>query len=84
MFHDITGGDLYLRRKSSHVSCSQLCNISEVIIQFHTMTGCDSNSGFFGHGKKKLFEKCMQNDEACELLQECGDSLPYHRNQWML
>ena len=71
-------GKLYLRRKSSHVNCSELCseNMSQVIIQFHTMTGCDSNSGFFGHGKNKLFEKCMKHAEGRELLQECGNSLP--------
>ena len=44
------------------------------------MTGCDSNSGFFGHGKKKLFGKCMMNAEARDLLKECGSSLPISQN----
>ena len=75
-------GNLYLRRKSSHVNCLELCceDISQVIIPFHTMTGCDSNSCFFGHGKKKLFGKCMMNAEARDLLKECGSSLPISQN----
>ena len=75
-------GNLYIRRKSSHVNCLELCceDISQVIIPFHTMTGCDSNSGFFGYGKKKLFGKCMMNAEARNLLKECGSSLPISQN----
>ena len=73
----ITHGDLRMRRKSSHVECRQLCcaEMSRVIISFHAMTGCDNNSGFFGHSKKKLFEKCVPSVEARELLQECGNSV---------
>ena len=66
------------KRKSSHVICRQLCNeeMSRVIIPLHAMTGCDSNLGFFGHGKKKLYEKCLHSMDARNLLRECGNSLP--------
>ena len=75
---DTCSGNLYIRRKSSHVNCLELCceDISRVIIPLHTMTGCDSNSGFFGHGKKKLFGKYVMDAEARDLLKECGSSLP--------
>ena len=59
------------------MTCPQLCTeeMSLIIIQFHVMTGCDSNSCLFGHGKKKLFEKCKKSTEARDLLKECGNSL---------
>ena len=50
--------------------------MSHIIIQLHVLTSCDSNSGFFGHGKRKLFEICSKSPEACDFLRNCGNALP--------
>ena len=39
------------------------------------MTGCDSNSAFFGHGRKKIFDVVKSSEEARTLLKSCGSSL---------
>ena len=48
-------GLLCIKRKHNTVFCRDLCNeeLTYVIIPLHVMTGCDQNSGFFGHGKKQ-------------------------------
>ena len=38
----------------------KLCN---VLPQIHSLTGCDSTSGFFGKGKKKLYSLVKTNEE---------------------
>ena len=51
-------GDLFIRRKSSFVICSNMLpeNIAKIIIPAHVITGTGHTSGFFGHGKKILNE----------------------------
>ena len=58
--------------------CRDFCTeeMSHIIIQLHVLMGCDSNSGFFGHGKRKLFEICSKSLEAGDFLQNCGNALP--------
>ena len=59
--------------EKNYIDCETLFSreMSEVIIQLHALTGCDSNSAFFGHGKKKVFENVQSSEEA----KTCGDSL---------
>ena len=45
------------------------------------MTGCDHNSGFYGHGKKVGMVKVIKNQEARNLLSSCGlEVLPLQPN----
>ena len=41
---------LAIKRKDQLISCNELCPsyVAEVIIQFYTMTGCDSNNSIYG------------------------------------
>jgi hypothetical protein len=66
-----------IRRKKANISCQVFCDedIADVIIPLHVISGCDSNSGFYGHGKKAVFDKAS-DPEARQLLQRCGRSLP--------
>ena len=59
------------------INCEELCSaeMADVIIPLHVLTGCDSNSAFFGHGKKKIYDVVNSNEEAKDLLKSCGDSL---------
>ena len=50
-------------------------NVAKCLIPFHVMTGCDSNSCFYGHGKLSLFERMAKSAEARSLLLKCGESL---------
>ena len=58
--------------------CHSLCNdeVAEVIIPLHVLSECDSNSGFYGHGKKQVYDGIVSNEEARHLLQKCGESIP--------
>ena len=49
--------------------------MADVMIQLHVLTGCDSNSAFFGVGKKKIFDVVKSSGEARMLLESCGRSL---------
>ena len=39
------------------------------------MTGCDANSGFYGKGKKSVYDQVAKSPVARRLLSQCGDSL---------
>ena len=45
------------------------------MIPLHIITGSDHTSAFFGHGKKKLLTKCMNDPECVKLLQGVGQNL---------
>ena len=71
-------GTLMIKKKTSYIDCQTLLSseMSEVIIQLHVITGCDHNSGFYGRGKKAIFEKVKKVEDARSLLHGCGDMLP--------
>ena len=48
-------GPLALKRKGQIISCHELCSpsLAKIIVQFHTMSGCDSNNGFYGSWKER-------------------------------
>ena len=66
-----------MKRKDSTLSCRAFCDeeVANVVIPLHTMTGCDSNSGFYGHGKKPVYDKVSGDSEARDLLMRCGENL---------
>ena len=70
-------GDLLIKRKNAFVNSRQFLKDSmiECIIPMHCMTGCDANSGFFGNGKKKTFEKFENSESAWRQLMQCGECL---------
>ena len=39
------------------------------------MTGCDANSGFYGKGKKSVYDPVAKSPVAQQQLSRCGDSL---------
>ena len=44
-------------------------------VQLHCMTGCDANSGFYGKGKKLVYDQVAKNPVARRQLSWCGESL---------
>jgi len=70
-------GDLLIKRKDGLVNCHAMLSedVANIIIPLHVITGSDHTSGFYGHGKKKLLEKCVNDPEARELLGRVGKSL---------
>ena len=76
--HKLPGLRIYKNAlENNYVDCENLCSseMGDVSIQLHVLTGCDSNSAFFGHGKKKIFDVVKSSEEARTLLKSCGSSL---------
>ena len=76
--HKLSGLRIYKNAvENNYVNCEKLCSseMAEIIIQLHALTGCDSNSAFFGHGKNKIFDTAKSSEEARTLLKSCGSSL---------
>ena len=75
-------GELYIKRKNILVNCQYMLpeSIANIIIPLHIITGSDHTSAFFGHGKKKLLTKCMNDPRCAQLLQNVGRSLQLQEN----
>ena len=78
----ILPGLLAIKRKSQLISCHSLCSsqIAKIIVQLHAMTGNDSNNGFYGHGKRSIYEKICKNKKFRNMLQQVGKLLPLQQN----
>ena len=74
--HDLPGY-LLIKNKNTLFKCTDLVssNIANVLIPVRVITGCDHTSGFYGRGKKSVFEKLQKDQEAQHLLQKVGDCL---------
>ena len=70
-------GMLCIKRKNEFILCRGMVTeeMSECIVQLHSMTGCDANSGFYGKGKMTVYDRVVKSSEARQLLLHCGDSL---------
>ena len=70
-------GMLYIKRKQETVVCSDLVTdeMADCIVQLHCMTGCDANFGFYGKGKKSVYDQVAKSPVARQQLSQCGDSL---------
>ena len=55
--HDLPH-DLFIKSKNTLFKCADLAsiNIANLLILLHVITGCDRTSGFYGRGKKCVFE----------------------------
>ena len=70
-------GALLIKRKHTVISCSSLLSkeLADIIIPLHVLTGIDHTSGFYGHGKKPVLQKVMNDPEARELQVRVGENL---------
>jgi len=70
-------GNLLIKHKKEYISCSAMLSedVANIIIRLHVITGSDHTSAFFGHGKKKVLQKVINDPEARELLQQVGERL---------
>ena len=66
-----------MKNKNTLFKCTDLasCNIANVLIPFHVITGCDHTCGFYGRGKRSVFEKLQKDQEVQHVLQKIGDCL---------
>ena len=74
--HDLPH-DLFIKSKNTLFKCADLVsiNIANLLILLHVITGCDRTSGFYGRGKKCVFEKLQKDQETQHLLQNTGECL---------
>ena len=77
-------GSLALKRKGQIISCHELCSpsLAKITVQFHTMSGCDSNNGFYGHGKKEIYNKITKVLRFQDLIVNVRKVL--WQNQWAI
>ena len=47
-----------------------------IIVPLRIFSGCDTTSGFYGYGKKTVYDKISKSQEACSLLQQIEKQLP--------
>ena len=68
---------LYIQKDKKAISCQSLATneMADCIVQLHCMTGCDANSGFYGKGKKSIYDRVVKSSLAKRQLSRCGDSL---------
>ena len=49
--------------------------MADYIVQLHCMTGCDTNSGFYGKGKQSVYDRVTKSPIARRQVSRCGESL---------
>ena len=66
-----------IKRKQETIFCRGLVAYkkAECIVRLHCMTGCDVSSGFYGKGKKSVYDQVAKNPVARWQLLWCGESL---------
>ena len=77
-------GPLALKRKGRLISCNELCppNLAEIIVQFYPMTGCNSDNGFYGHGKNSIYDKISRVSHLRDLIIDVGKELHLSESVW--
>ena len=70
-------GPLAFKRKGQLISCNELCppNLAEMIVQFYSMNGCDSNNRFYRHGKNSIYDNISRVSHP-DLIVNVGKELP--------
>ena len=63
---DQTIGDIYVSTGECSYSVAEMCSYLDEdqkhnILFIHAISGCDTTSSFYGHGKKKVFKKLSSN-----------------------
>ncbi len=75
-------GMLCIKRKQQIYFCRALVTeeMSDCIVQLHCMTVYDANSGFYGKGKKSVYDQVAESPVARRQLSQCGDSLDHEED----
>ena len=70
---------LLIYRKGKYYHCKELCpkEILQYITQIYVISGCDSVSGFYGHGKKTIVKKALASPDSCNSLLNLGKKVPF-------
>ena len=70
---------LALKRKGQLLLYCELCrqNLAEIVVQFYTMTRCDPNNAFYGHGKNSIYDKISWVSPLGELKINVRKELPF-------
>ena len=74
-------GTLAIKRKENLINCSSLCpaDVATILPALHILTGSDTTTAFYGHGKKTLYNKGTATDDARQLLSEEGKHVPVNQ-----
>ena len=66
-----------IKGKQETIFCRGLLadEMAGCIVQLHCMAGCDANSGFYGNGKKMVFDQVAKSPVARRQLSWCAESL---------
>ena len=66
-----------IKRKQETIFCRGLLadEMAGCIVQLHCMTGCDANSGFYGKGKKLVYDQVAKKHVARRQLSWGGEGL---------
>jgi len=58
-----TDGILAIKRKKDTINWRDLCSkdIAEIIVPLHIFSGCGTTSGFYGYGKKTVYDKITKS-----------------------
>ena len=74
-------GELLIKRKHEYVNCPDLLSaeVSSIIIPLHVITVSDHTSSFYGHGKKQVLSKVINDLDAGELLKQVGEHVELHK-----
>ena len=67
-------GDLLIKRKHELINCHDMLSkeVASIIIPLHVITGSDHTSAFYGHGKKPVLMKVINDPNARMLLERVG------------
>ena len=70
-------GTLLMKRKKAFINCKSMLpeEVASIVIPVHLITGSDHTSGFYGHGKKSVLQKVIDDAEARELIAQVGQTL---------
>ena len=70
-------GVLCIKIKQKTVFCRDLATdeMADCIVQLHCLTGYDANSGFYGKGKKSVYDQVAKSPMMRRQLLRCGESL---------
>ena len=70
-------GMICIKRKQETIFCRGLLadEMAGCVVQLHCMTGCNANSGFYGKGKKLVYDQVAKNPVARRQLSWCEESL---------
>jgi hypothetical protein len=66
-------GMIYIKTKQELICCRELVTVdmADCIVQLNCMTGCYANSGFYGKGKKSVYDQVAKIPGEQRQLSRC-------------